>query len=211
MDKFRNAVQRTVEKQRMEAVNAQPAVQQNVVQQPAVQQNVIQQPAVQQNVVQQQVQTTDLLKLKENIQKEINKDTRDWHKKEYLYINFKIPIWYIILVIALVVILIFFFSREISKFENKTYDPYGMGIRHYISRDDTGAVETSLEERQVGGKNLKLEPMVEQLTSAPEPPNFSEYYNIEANIKDGSVMIDRENFENSALSLDKLLEANKGL
>jgi hypothetical protein len=86
-----------------------------------------------------------------------------------------------------------------------------MGIRHYISRDDTGAVETSLEERQVGGKNLKLEPMVEQLTSAPEPPNFSEYYNIEANIKDGSVMIDRENFENSALSLDKLLEANKGL
>lgn len=112
-----------------------------------------------------------------------------------------------LIVIALVVLVIYGFAT----FENKAYDPYGMGIRHYVSRDDTGAVESSLEERQVNGKQLKLEPVVEQLTSNPEPPNFSEYYNIEANIKDGTVMIDRENFENSGLNLEKLVEANKGL
>lgn len=93
-----------------------------------------------------------------------------------------------------------------SQFENKYYDPFGTGIRHYVSRDDTGAVQSSLEERQVGSKPLKIEP----LTSNPESPNFSEYYGIEANLKDGSVMIERENFENSALDLEQLEKANKG-
>lgn len=93
-----------------------------------------------------------------------------------------------------------------ANFENKYYDPFGTGIRHYVSRDDTGAVQSSLEERQVGSKPLKIEP----LTSNPESPNFSEYYGIEANLKDGSVMIERENFENSALDLEQLEKANKG-
>lgn len=93
-----------------------------------------------------------------------------------------------------------------SQFENKYYDPFGTGIRHYVSRDDTGSVQSSLEERQVGSKPLKIEP----LTSNPESPNFSEYYGIEANLKDGSVMIERENFENSALDLEQLEKANKG-
>lgn len=93
-----------------------------------------------------------------------------------------------------------------ATFENKYYDPFGTGIRHYVSRDDTGAVQSSLEERQVGSKPLKIEP----LTSNPESPNFSEYYGIEANLKDGSVMIERENFENSALDLEQLEKANKG-
>lgn len=93
-----------------------------------------------------------------------------------------------------------------SGFENKYYDPFGTGIRHYVSRDDTGAVQSSLEERQVRSKPLKIEP----LTSNPESPNFSEYYGIEANLKDGSVMIERENFENSALDLEQLEKANKG-
>lgn len=93
-----------------------------------------------------------------------------------------------------------------ANFENKYYDPFGTGIRHYVSRDDTGSVQSSLEERQVGSKPLKIEP----LTSNPESPNFSEYYGIEANLKDGSVMIERENFENSALDLEQLEKANKG-
>jgi hypothetical protein len=100
-----------------------------------------------------------------------------------------------------------------STFENKeTYDPYGTGIRHFVSRDDTGAINTSLEERQFGSKPLKIEPLqIERLTSSPEPPNFSKHYNIEANIKDGTVMIERENFENMALNNDKLNNAMQGL
>jgi hypothetical protein len=112
------------------------------------------------------------------------------------------------LVVALVVFVLFILSIVgFATFENKYYDPYGTGIRHYISRDDTGAVQSSLEERQFGSKPLKIEP----LTSTPESPNFSEYYGIEANLKDGSVMIERENFENSALDLEQLEKANKGL
>ena len=112
------------------------------------------------------------------------------------------------IVVALIVFVLFILSIVgFATFENKYYDPYGTGIRHYISRDDTGAVQSSLEERQFGGKPLKIEP----LTSTPESPNFSEYYGIEANLKDGTVMIERENFENSALDLDQLEKANKGL
>lgn len=109
-----------------------------------------------------------------------------------------VGIWVIISLIVIPVLA--------SQFENKYYDPFGTGIRHYVSRDDTGAVQSSLEERQVGSKPLKIEP----LTSNPESPNFSEYYGIEANLKDGSVMIERENFENSALDLEQLEKANKG-
>lgn len=92
-----------------------------------------------------------------------------------------------------------------SGFENKPYDPFGTGIRFLQRRDDTGSFPTSLEERQFGSK-----PQVSQLTSTPEPPNFSEYYGIDASLKNGSVMIERENFENSAISLDELEKANKG-
>jgi len=92
-----------------------------------------------------------------------------------------------------------------SGFENKPYDPFGTGIRFLQRRDDTGSFPTSLEERQFGSK-----PLVSQLTSTPEPPNFSEYYGIDASLKNGSVMIERENFENSAISLDELEKANKG-
>lgn len=109
------------------------------------------------------------------------------------------------LIIFIMAILIWAIVAQ-ATFENKYYDPFGTGIRHYVSRDDTGAVQSSLEERQVGSKPLKIEP----LTSNPESPNFSEYYGIEANLKDGSVMIERENFENSALDLEQLEKANKG-
>jgi hypothetical protein len=133
-----------------------------------------------------------------------------WLSQDAINVHLVVKRW--VFALAILVIILFIANiLQAALFENKSYDPYGMGIRHFVSRDDTGAVETSLEERQVGGQELKLEPMIEQLTSNPEPPNFSEYYNIEANIKDGSVMIDRENFENSELSLDKLVEANKGL
>lgn len=110
------------------------------------------------------------------------------------------------IVIIIIIVLIILSIVGFSTFENKYYDPFGTGIRHYVSRDDTGAVQSSLEERQVGSKPLKIEP----LTSTPESPNFSEYYGIEANLKDGSVMIERENFENSALDLEQLEKANKG-
>jgi len=112
-----------------------------------------------------------------------------------------------ILFVLVVFILLILSIVGFATFENKYYDPFGTGIRHYVSRDDTGAVQSSLEERQFGSKPLKIEP----LTSTPESPNFSEYYGIEANLKDGSVMIERENFENSALDLEQLEKANKGL
>jgi hypothetical protein len=92
-------------------------------------------------------------------------------------------------------------------FENKTYDPYGQGIRFMMSRDDTGFPASNLKERQFGSKPLKIEP----LTSTPESPNFSEYYGIDASLKNGQVMIERENFENSALNINELEKANKGL
>lgn len=94
-----------------------------------------------------------------------------------------------------------------EKFQNKYYDPYGGGLRFFQSRDDTGSPGFTLEERQAGGEKLVIEP----LTSAPESPNISEYYGIEANLKNGSVMIERENFENSALGIDDLMKANKGM
>ena len=95
-----------------------------------------------------------------------------------------------------------------SGFENKLYDPFGTGIRFAQRRDDTGSFPSSLEERQYGSKQMNDQ--VSQLTSTPEPPNFSEYYGIDASLKNGSVMIERENFENSAISLDELEKANKG-
>jgi hypothetical protein len=128
-------------------------------------------------------------------------------------ITFSMPkwvwwLWYGFLVVWFIITFLLIITGTIkSGFENKYYDPFGTGIRHYVSRDDTGSVQTSLEERQYGSKPLKMEP----LTSTPESPNFSEYYGIEANLKDGSVMIERENFENSALDLEQLEKANKGL
>ena len=95
-----------------------------------------------------------------------------------------------------------------STFENKPYDPFGTGIRFAQRRDDTGSFPSSLGERQYGSKQVNDQ--VSQLTSTPEPPNFSEYYGIDASLKNGSVMIERENFENSAISLDELEKANKG-
>lgn len=117
-----------------------------------------------------------------------------------------VPLPLRLFVLIFIIAIIIWASIAQATFENKYYDPFGTGIRHYVSRDDTGAVQSSLEERQVGSKPLKIEP----LTSNPESPNFSEYYGIEANLKDGSVMIERENFENSALDLEQLEKANKG-
>lgn len=97
--------------------------------------------------------------------------------------------------------------EQTTPFTNKAYDPYGAGIRFYQSRDDTGSPQTTLEDRQVNGEKIMIEP----LTSTPELPNFSQHYNIEANLKNGSVMIERENFENLALNTDELIKASKGL
>ena len=121
---------------------------------------------------------------------------------------FMSPILFFFLIIAFITILVLSLIVDSkSKFSNKSYDPYGSGIRFFQSRDDTGSPNTTLEERQVGGEKLIIEP----LTSNPEPPNISEYYGIDASLKNGSVMIERENFENSALSIDELLKANKGM
>lgn len=118
------------------------------------------------------------------------------------------PAWvaFLIAIIIIITILSIVIDKKINTFENKPYDPYGTGIRFSQRRDDTGSAPTSLEERQFGSN-----PKISQLTSTPESPNFSEYYGIEASLKDGSVMIERENFENAALSLDELVKANKGL
>ena len=126
-----------------------------------------------------------------------------WYKKTLFTVN----ITFGFLVVLLVVVIIWAITSTIlaSTFENKPYDPFGTGIRFLQRRDDTGSYPTSLEERQFGSK-----PQVSQLTSTPEPPNFSEYYGIDASLKNGSVMIERENFENSAISLDELEKANKG-
>jgi hypothetical protein len=119
-----------------------------------------------------------------------------------------IPRWVILLILAFIIVIITLsIIVDQSPFENKPYDPYGTGIRFLQRRDDTGSMPTSLEERQFQMPALSTK---SQLTSTPEGPNFSEYYGIDANIKNGSVMIERENFENSALSLDELEKANKG-
>lgn len=146
-------------------------------------------------------------------------DKRKVNEKMYFYKKLPIKYGYIkIAAISIIIFLILFIGVLIAliltnTFENKeTYDPYGTGIRHFVSRDDTGAINSSLEERQFGSKPLKIEPLqIERLTSSPEPPNFSKHYNIEANIKDGTVMIERENFENMALNNDKLNNAMQGL
>lgn len=109
-----------------------------------------------------------------------------------------------ILLIVIIGLSIGLAEEKSNNFENKNYDPYGGGIRFLQSRDDTGSPNTSLEERQFNSK-------VSQLTSTPEAPNFSEYYGIDASIKNGSVMIERENFENKPLSVNDLEMANKGL
>lgn len=120
-----------------------------------------------------------------------------------LVIN-KIIFWLIIIVLTLSISWIV----TASTFENKPYDPFGTGIRFAQRRDDTGSFSSSLGERQYGSKQVNDQ--VSQLTSTPEPPNFSEYYGIDASLKNGSVMIERENFENSAISVDELEKANKG-
>ena len=45
-------------------------------------------------------------------------------------------------------------SNKNSKFNNKSYDPYGSGLRFFQSRDDTGSSNTTLEDRQVGGEQI---------------------------------------------------------
>jgi hypothetical protein len=97
---------------------------------------------------------------------------------------------------------------SLSSFENKNYDPYGTGIRFLQARDDTGSPSTNMNERkyQVANSATKISP----LTSSPEGPNFSEGYNIDAKIDNGSVMLERENFENSALGAEDLEMALKG-
>jgi hypothetical protein len=121
-----------------------------------------------------------------------------------------VPVTTILLIIIFIlcaIIVIAFLSAKVDNalFTNKL-DVYGTGIRFNQYRDDSGSSPSSLHERQYGSKPFVIEP----LTSSPEPPNISEFYGIEANLKDGKVMIERENFENSALSLNELEKANKG-
>lgn len=118
----------------------------------------------------------------------------------------KIVFWFALIIFLMATIWI---TTSLSNFENKPYDPFGTGIRFLQRRDDTGSMPTSLGERKYGSKPMNDQ--VSQLTSTPEAPNFSEYYGIDASLKNGSVMIERENFENSALSVDELEKANKGL
>lgn len=117
----------------------------------------------------------------------------------------------IIIIIFIMLILIWAITSTVllaEKFENKNYDPYGTGIRFLQARDDTGSPSTNMNERkyQVATSATKISP----LTSSPEGPNFSEGYNIDAKIENGSVMLERENFENLALGSDELEMALKG-
>jgi hypothetical protein len=129
--------------------------------------------------------------------------TTTWYKKTLFTIN--ITVGMVLAFVTIVILWAVISTIAASAFENKPYDPFGTGIRFAQRRDDTGSFPTSLEERQFGSN-----PRVSQLTSTPEPPNFSEYYGIDASLKNGSVMIERENFENSAISIDELEKANKG-
>jgi hypothetical protein len=101
-------------------------------------------------------------------------------------------------------------NQKAGCFTNKEYDPFGTGIRFSQRRDDTGTNSSSLDERQYK-PTMPAQSTVSNLTSTPESPNFSEYYGINADIKEGSVMIERENFENRALNMDELERSNKGL
>lgn len=128
-----------------------------------------------------------------------------WWNRTMIEFNIKITNKVFMAIIGVIIlVLIITTSVGFGTFENKSYDPYGQGIRFLQSRDDTGSPYTSLEERQFKSK-------VSQLTSTPEAPNFSEYYGIDASIKNGSVMIERENFENKPITADELEMANKGL
>lgn len=126
----------------------------------------------------------------------------EWWHGNAIDVNVKISRQVMALLIVIFVLLLISIVG-LSTFENKNYDPYGQSIRFLQSRDDTGSQDTSLEER-------KYKETVSQLTSTPEAPNFSEHYGIDASLKNGSVMIERENFENSPLSMSDLEKANKG-
>ena len=129
-----------------------------------------------------------------------------YNRPWYLQTAICVPkILFLLIVLGLIITLIIL-SEEVrnSSFENKTYDPFGTKLRFSQSRDDTGSKSTSLNERS-------YKTTVSNLTGNREAPNFSEYYGIDASIKNGSVMIERENFENNALSIDELLKANKGM
>jgi hypothetical protein len=134
-----------------------------------------------------------------------------WYNKTLFTVNIpavKITAGMLVALVAILILWALITTIMASTFENKPYDPFGTGIRFEQRRDDTGSFSTSLGERQYGAKQMNDQ--VSQLTSTPEPPNFSEYYGIDASLKNGSVMIERENFENSAISLDKLENANRG-
>lgn len=139
---------------------------------------------------------------------------KDLEKKSFLpsvnwwdgyAVNIRIRRNVLALIFLLFILVITIIAISTSNFENKNYDPYGSSIRFLQSRDDTGSNNSTLEERQ-----LPIHKNKSELTSMPEPPNFSENYGIDASINNGSVMIERENFENNALSLDELEKANKG-
>jgi hypothetical protein len=133
--------------------------------------------------------------------------TTTWYKKTLFTVN--ITAGMLFAFVTIIILWAVITTIVASAFENKPYDPFGTGIRFSQRRDDTGSFPSSLEERQYGA--TQINDQVSQLTSTPEPPNFSEYYGIDASLKNGSVMIERENFENSAISLDELEKANKGL
>lgn len=130
--------------------------------------------------------------------------TGSWLNEKFIFVS--LPMTKRLLIGIIVAFMVMFILvvvlGALAAFENKN-DPYGAGIRFLQGRDDTGSPSTTLDDR-------KYRKRVSQLTSTPEAPNFSEYYGIEADVKNGSVMIERENFENNALSVRDLEKANKG-
>lgn len=115
---------------------------------------------------------------------------------------------FILIILCLIVIIalaVTVSQSNMAAFNNRV-DAYGSGLRYNIERDDSGFSASNNLYKRSGYQPLIIEP----LTSNPEPPTISEQYGIEANLKDGKVMIERENFENSALSLNDLEKANKG-
>lgn len=115
---------------------------------------------------------------------------------------------FILIVLCLLVIIalaVTISQSNMAAFNNRI-DAYGSGLRYNIDRDDSGFNSINNLNARSGYNPIIVEP----LTSNPEPPKFSDQYGIVANLKDGKVMIERENFENVGLSLNDLEKANKG-
>jgi hypothetical protein len=124
-------------------------------------------------------------------------------------VTLSLPLNLIKVLVAMLVLFLFiwFIITASSGFENNDiYDPYGTGIRFFQSRDDTGVNNSNMYQRQ-----FKEPSKISQLVGTAEPPHFSEGYNIDAKIENGSVLFEQENFKKAGLTNEQLTKARLGL